>query len=378
MTQLTQIANSIYATEDFSSQEKALVELVEKVMLHRPICRPRSGKFLEGIYLDILQQCKHQLKLYIEQKIDNCNLQITSLKDLLISLQDKTFKKILTQDVLEKLAIEAKSIPDKNQSQKQYAITELINAMYVSEVFQIKGNNSTDLYKDAVNRTLLYIYQNLDSYNPKRGRFIPWVNYHFSIELKKVRKEQKDPFIQSRDAQIIRWKYQLTSLAKKTNDLQSFFFIYLKTKKFIPSNRVTSKITDLLIILWWLGQLLQKNENLAQPILFKMAKVSSNSSIFYEIKDRKKAIDHIAIKEDNPYLSKEIREYIISDPDGLCQRHIYNYPCITFQTIVLDYLDGKSWKEISESLNLGIFVIKNFFKRALKEIAPSIRQYIQQ
>jgi DNA-directed RNA polymerase specialized sigma24 family protein len=108
-----------------------------------------------------------------------------------------------------------------------------------------------------------------------------------------------------------------------------------------------------------------------------MAKASLDSSMFYQMSSSSIAINEPVRVEDRLLLSEQVRDYITSDPEGLCQRHVREQPSATFQAISLAYLEGKSWKEISESFNLGVSAVKNFFQRRLKEIAPAIKSYIQ-
>jgi hypothetical protein len=118
---------------------------------------------------------------------------------------------------------------------------------------------------------------------------------------------------------------------------------------------------------------------LGNSLVFEMSKqFLSLSSRLYEFADESKTLEDIAQPEEKPFLSETLRQYIEDDPAKLFQKHIREHPQATFQAIALGRLDGKTWKEMSESFGIGIPALNNFFQRNLRELAPEIRRYVQE
>lgn len=88
-------------------------------------------------------------------------------------------------------------------------------------------------------------------------------------------------------------------------------------------------------------------------------------------------LENIPQPESEPILSEQLREYLQTSSNQLLQKYIRGHPEVTFQVIALNRLDGKSWKEISETFKIGIPALSNFFQRNLEKIAPEIKKYIQ-
>ncbi|MCA1994576.1 MAG: hypothetical protein LDL41_21410, partial [Coleofasciculus sp. S288] len=165
----------------------ALTKLVDEILRSRRICRPLKGQFLSNVLPEIYQEVQQQLLRLVEQSIDNCNPQ-NSLRNWATFLLHRAFQHVLDDKRLKQLALEAQQHPSTSQ-ERQYILTELINAIQLSgklhcppqsalphEVYQL-------IYDDAVNRTLLYVFQKIDYYDPQRGRgrFMNWVNFRLKM-----------------------------------------------------------------------------------------------------------------------------------------------------------------------------------------------------
>lgn len=357
---------------------KALTELVEQILRSRPICRPLRGQSLGGIYLDIVQAAQQQLQDDVNQRIDHYNFQRISVRDWANELRDKAFQQILDNSYLTQLALETQQYKPQTE-QWQYAVRELLNAIRLSGKLSHKSHYKADIYEDAVTRTLLWVCQNLSTYNPSKGKFMAWVNYRLDMILREIQQEAKDPFVQSIEGKVIRRKYQLNVLIKKTKatDFQSWLTLFIK--QLIPNSSLSWNIGLILIFSLLLSQLIHQNPTLGDSILFEIAKESTPfSSRFQELAGETKTLEDIAQPEEKPFLSETVRQYIEEDPAKLFQKHIRENPQATFQAIALARLDGKTWKEMSEAWGIGIPSLNNFFQRRLKELAPEIRNYVQQ
>lgn len=377
MKSLTELAEQIQFPPDFESRSSALTALVKSAMRTRTICRPRQGQSLEGIYLEIFQTARQQMRCQFERAIDNYNPQLMPVRDWLISVRDGAFQEALEPDVLEQLAVKAQSCSCQNQDERRYALTELINALRISGKLLSQGRYPSDIYHDAVNQTLLFVAQNVDAYNPQKGRFIAWVNYRFSKILREVQKEIKDPFFQSINALLVRKKYRLTALIDEVGKAGIANWLEMGVRGGFSQEYSAGQITLMLCLMAYLYRFRQNNKKQANLLLLKIAESSLDCSISFQ-EDRFSPIpEDLAVREEIPCLSERVREYFITDPEGLCQKSIASHPKVTFQAIALAYLEGKQWQEISSQFKLGISAVKNFFWRYFKSISPSIKRYIQ-
>jgi len=226
---------------------------------------------------------------------------------------------------------------------------------------------------------LLWVCQNLNAYNPSKGKFMAWVNYRLDMILREIQQEYKDPFIQSLEGRIIRIKYQLKSIIKATKKADLKILLTLRTKGLVPDNTAVLNVILILTVLLLLAQLIAQNQTLGDSLLFEISKESLPfSSRLHETTGESRTLEDIPQSEEKPFLSETVRQYIEDDPAKLFQKSIREHPQATFQVIALARLDGKTWKQMSESLGIGIPTLNNFFQRCLRELAPEIRKYVQE
>ena len=363
---------------DTQQHQYALIKLVEQMLHSRQICRPPKGQCLSGIYLDIFQAVQQQLQHDIDQTIDSYKHLRTPVRDWVKGLRDSAFQKVLDNNILTQLALEAQRHKPPTQ-QWQYALTELLNAIRLSGKLSRQRQFSADVYEDAVTRTLLWVCQNLNGFNPSKGNFMAWVNYRLDMISREIQQEYKDPFIQSIEGKTIREKYQLKAIIKRTKEADLNSWLTLKLKGLIPDSSLSLNVIFILTALLLLSQLIAQKQSLGDSLLFEISKESiSWSSRLHELTGESKTLEDMAQPEEKPFLSETVRESIESDPARLCQKHIRENPPATFQVIALARLDGKTWKEMSEFFGIGIPALNNFFQRRLRELAPEIRRYVQE
>lgn len=256
---------------------------------------------------------------------------------------------------------------------------ELLNAVRLSGKLLHQRQFSADVYEDAVTRTLLWVCQNLNAYNPDKGKFMAWVNYRLDMIAREIQQEYKDPFIQSIQGKLIRNKYKLKAILTNINQHDLGFLLTLALKSSSTSKSWMFNTILILTDLLLLSHLIAKNSALGDLLLFEMSKQSfCLPSRLHQIPEKSRTLEEIAQPEEKPFLSETVRQYIESDPQKLFQKHIREYPQATFQAIALARLDGKTWREMSESFGIGIPALNNFFQRRLRELAPEIRRYVQE
>lgn len=72
-------------------------------------------------------------------------------------------------------------------------------------------------------------------------------------------------------------------------------------------------------------------------------------------------------------LTEELQSYLKADPNQVLQTtHVAKHPEANFQYLALKRLEGYSWQEISNELNLAISTLSSFYQRYLTQFAPII------
>lgn len=175
-------------------RRQTLTKLVDRILRSRPICRPLKDQPLSRACQDIYQAARQQLLGSLYSEIDRYNPEHEPLRQWANLRMREAFQDILTDHRLKQLALEAKQQSAQTQ-QRQYLLTELINAIQLSRrlIRPRRGELSRDfynvIYDDAVNRTLLYVFQKIDLYDPERGNgvFMNWVNFRLDRTLRDIR-----------------------------------------------------------------------------------------------------------------------------------------------------------------------------------------------
>jgi hypothetical protein len=90
---------------DTQAGQSTIGQLTETVLRSRKICRPRPNQSLSGIYAELYDLVRHQLAANLTQNLDSCDFE--DISGWLAGQRDLTFKQVLTEDWLTKLAIAA-------------------------------------------------------------------------------------------------------------------------------------------------------------------------------------------------------------------------------------------------------------------------------
>lgn len=119
-------------------------------------------------------------------------------------------------------------------------------------------------------------------------------------------------------------------------------------------------------VLTWVNFLLER-----RFFLEAIPKILNKQGIT-QIPDR----DNIAAPSEPKGLTEIVRECIESDPDNIFKRkHIENYPQANFQTLALQRISGKSWKEISAGFEIKIPTVSSFYYRCINEFSSKLKEY---
>jgi hypothetical protein len=354
-------------------RQTAIITLVDKILRSCSIFRC-SQKFLDGVYLDIYQALHQQLHQEITQNIDKYQQQNIAVAVWIKEVRSRTLKKVINEVYLQRLALAVQKYQPL-EKEWQFAIQILINAILLSDKLLHKAHIYDDVYEEAKNELWIWLYQNINSYNPSKGKFTAWLNFRFDMILRNSHVTKNDPFIQKLNGKIIRTKYQLTNLIKSITLEDLCLCLILQIKQILPY-RLTAKISILSTVKFLLSKLIIKNSLVANSLLFEIAKQSlPNATTLVNIDDEIGNIPQIEVEKS---LLEQLREYLETNPNQLLQKHMRGHPEVTFQVIALKRLEGIGWKELSETFNIGIPTLSNFFQRHLQKIAPEIRKYIQE
>ncbi|NET58829.1 MAG: sigma-70 family RNA polymerase sigma factor [Symploca sp. SIO2E6] len=175
-------------------RDQSLTILVDYILRSRPLCRPFQEQPLSPACQEIYQAVHQQLFCILSSDIDRYNFPNQSPREWSIQRMQEAFAAILTDPRLKQLALEAKQYEPRTQ-QRQHLLTELIKGIQLSRrlIRPYRGELTRDfyqlIYEDAVNRTLLYVFQKIDLYDPGRGegKFMNWVNFRLDKILKEIR-----------------------------------------------------------------------------------------------------------------------------------------------------------------------------------------------
>lgn len=288
-----------------------------------------------------------------------------SLHSSLTSLTQTSFneEKDLQVLVLEILTLEKQSIAQKNRK-----VDKLLRCISQSDELRGKGNYSTDIYQDALNRTLYWVVTHLQEYDPQKGRFMSWVNYRLQKYLWEVKQETVEPFAQKNHAQIIRRKHKLATIINKIGRLgiPSYLLRFANYSIFIW-----------IIMLNYCYSLKQSNSANLDAILHTIASASVSRLPLQRINSE--YLNQLEFPSDSssPSLLELTRSYVELDPDNLLKVAPKKYPHVTFQKIFLERLNCQEWQEIAHRYQVNASSLRTFFQRNLNKFSSHIRQFVE-
>ncbi|MGH2415127.1 MAG: hypothetical protein ACRDEA_15835, partial [Microcystaceae cyanobacterium] len=87
----------------------------------------------------------------------------------------------------------------------------------------------------------------------------------------------------------------------------------------------------------------------------------------------------LALSEQTPLKSEQIREFIELDPEDCFKNEwIENHPEANFQVLLRRRIVGDSWKNISADLGTPISTLSSFYQRCLQKFTFKFKEYLQQ
>ncbi|MEL7508524.1 MAG: hypothetical protein AAFN42_14435 [Cyanobacteria bacterium J06554_1] len=173
-------------------------ELVDTMMRSRKVGRPPRGQPLTGIYREICDRIRQHLTQLLQDCIEKGRLDPAPTWGY--QLRAQATQAALTDPLLKGLALEAQRQPNPS-SLRQHALLQLVEAIRacgrLARPHRAKFTPSfyTLLYEEAVNRTLVYVCQKIDTYDPNRGqaqKFMNWVNFRLDRMVIECRRQFSD------------------------------------------------------------------------------------------------------------------------------------------------------------------------------------------
>lgn len=185
--------------EDFlESQSTAKDDLVVLILRSRKVGRAPLGQPLTGVYHQIYDCLRQQLHVDLIPALQHVNQ--AELREWASNLLQRATQSILTDDVLKALALEAQSHPSSS-TLRRHALVQLVESIRLSGRLshphraKFSSQFYDLLYEDAVNQTLVYVCQRIDTYDPQRGqaqKFMNWVNFRLDRMVIECRRTASD------------------------------------------------------------------------------------------------------------------------------------------------------------------------------------------
>lgn len=352
-----------------SGQQQAIADLVSHILKVRQIARPQPGQSLSPVQQEILGEAHLHLKQEISSTIAQGKAVPGSLEEWAQSLRGQTFQVVLTESRLQQLAIAVQKLQPQSQAW-QSAMRELVQALHLSGKLASSGRLSPDLYHEALNEAVIWMYNHIQNYDPARGQFIAWVNFRLNMIGREVAQKQNDPYVQSVQGRLIRTRYQLNALVRRVQPSDLLHWLELTVRRLVSNTTLGYTVTVILSLAILMKQQSGLLDKVAQAAIagFPQLITTANSEILEAIP-----------QSDGASLSQILRQYISDDPQRILQqRCMRDRPKITLQLILQElFIHERQWKEISSIYEVGIPTLSNFYQRSIKSLAPEIRRAIQ-
>lgn len=197
-TQLEQLIQQIQQA-DSTTRSQLIAALAELLLKSRKVGRSPQGQPLTGIYRELRDRIYQQLLQDLPPALETYSPSL-SASEWASPLQRQAVRKVLDDDQLKQLALEAQKHPLQS-ALRRHALVQLVEAIRLSGRLARphRGKFSPQfydlLYEEAVNRTLAYLCRQIDSYDPERGqnkKFMNWVNFRLDRTLIECRQEFSD------------------------------------------------------------------------------------------------------------------------------------------------------------------------------------------
>ncbi|NEP15536.1 MAG: hypothetical protein F6J97_01390 [Leptolyngbya sp. SIO4C1] len=328
-----------------------LKHCVNEAMRSRPIARLFQGQLPAPIFQELYEALQQALTQRLSAQAE--------AEDWQTSLQQAA-QQVLTEERLAQLAIAAQQYPPRSPL-RQYALSELVAAIRLVK-------QPAPLNEAVFHRTLSYLCEKIDQYDPQRGPVMAWVNYSLKQMPRQLQQEQTDSRVISSRRKLFRTKLMLRRFTREADSEILFPWLWLQLK----AGRLVPELMPMLAAIAWFQTLARTGSDdwlfeIAIEINHDAPAIAQTAAVPVETLSQSAAAT----------LSDEIRQYLETDPDGLLQKHVQGRRQATFQTIALARLNGDSWASLAEALQVPVPTLSCFYERYLKRIASQIKQYVQ-
>lgn len=193
---LEQLLQKVKQYHNEEGQELVVTEIVDLILRSRTLCRQYKGQPLSGIYQEIYDQVYDLLVERVTQKLQKTNCNFATISEYFSHLQLQTFRKVLNDERLKQLALNAQKQPI-NTALRSHTLTELVKAIQISNRLcrpyrkLFSSEFYSLIYEEAVVQTMTYICTNIDRYDPQRGKgkFMNWVNFKLDKAILSCRRQ---------------------------------------------------------------------------------------------------------------------------------------------------------------------------------------------
>jgi len=87
-------------------------------------------------------------------------------------------------------------------------------------------------------------------------------------------------------------------------------------------------------------------------------------------------LDNLSTPEEPPVLTELLKECLELDSENCFKaEHIENHPAANFQSLAIQRILGKSWKEIAVEFDTKIPTVSSFYYRCLNKFSEKLKEY---
>ena len=374
-------------TESPNWQSK-LEKIVNATLNKRKVAQRRPGKQLEGIYQDIFDALKAEIKTALQTAFEQSAGVVTDvwLSDML----KQAYPKVLTYGRLTQLAVALQHQVFRSPDW-QYALAELFKAVYLSDKLRRPGwasDLSPEDYADIQNEALEKSIKDIQKFDPNRAHFIGWIN---QIYLKQrgidSLKEQQDSLVKGNIRQLRKLRSLSNIIQKVTlNSVTAHLTIYILTLKAPPAPSTRDPMQDTAILLSFITYLLRQKVDDGSDLLLQLAQAVFGSTIEFVNLDTLTTYPDGKVQSldiANPVLAEAPRIKFLMECLETCdeeqcavflEKHVRNHPAATLRFIAQERLRGKKLREIGDMFDVIPQTIRNFYERNIKNVTDCLKR----
>jgi hypothetical protein len=155
------------------------IQASEAILRYDALYRLLQRRNTPALYQEICYLAQQYVRSRLFEFLSESSPTPERFAELSAIIQSETWRQILREEQLKALAIYVQQQPSESLS-FQKAIDVLIRALLLSNHLKKRPEwVSEEAYREAQCLLQLWIYQNIQRFDPSRGSFLAWINFHF-------------------------------------------------------------------------------------------------------------------------------------------------------------------------------------------------------